>query len=418
MQRQSTSNKMWNRPTRTVIPSMSGRRGSKGAILAGLLVIVVLAAGCGQSEGRRPVEHPSLQAVLDEVRAEQDAPGAILGVRYPDGSSVFWASGLARLSGDRSITTRDPFHLGSISKTFTAAIVLQLREEGLLDLEDPLSTYLPGFPRAEQVSLARLLRHESGLADFALYAYMRPDRDEMISLVTRHWTRAELVALAANLDPWFDEEQGWNYSNTNYFMLAVVIEEVTGATLAEALRSRIFEPLDLDSAWLNAWEPPRGEIVVEGHLGTVAGWAHSEMFGELGSTTPIDRGNIEWGSGGVIATAEDSLDFLAALLDGEVISPESLALMTDFVETPPLGGAAALSAGDLANYYGFGISRSVRPAGYSRVGHGGIYNGHQAGLWRLEPCGHSVALFVNRGFVDDRRMLDRIVERLGCGTED
>ena len=106
---------------------------------------------------------------------------------------------------------------------------------------------------------------------------------------------------------------------------------------------------------------------------------------------------------------------LTALLDGELLEPESLALMTALVETPPLGGASALTAGDVTNGYGFGISRAQRPTGYARLGHGGIYNGHHAALFRLEPCDHTVALFVNRGFIDDRRMVDLIAAELECG---
>ena len=376
--------------------------------LLGSVLLITLACAPGAT-----VE-PDLQTLLDQVREEQEAPGAILGVRFPDGRQRIWVSGLADVESGRPMKPGDPFRLGSIAKTITAAVVLQLVEEDRVELEDPLSVYLPDFPHAADVTLRALLRHESGIPDFALYAYLRPDRDEMIGMVTREWALDELLELAASLDAYFDETQEWSYSNSNYFLLGVVIERATGSTLAAELRARIFEPLGMETSWLDWYEPARGALPVTGYLGPVEGWKHSEMFGELGPTTPIDRGNMEWGSGGVIASAGESLRFIAALLDGTLLSEESLASMTDFVDTPPLGGASALSAGDTSNHYGLGISRAVRPAGYSRLGHGGIYNGHQAGLWRFEPCGIDVALFVNRGFVDDRRMTDRIAAALEC----
>lgn len=385
-----------------------------------LLWLTVSLAGCGGPSGgaARPPLAPSLepealQRAAAWILESQAAPGAIVGVRPRGAGATVAAAGVADLTSGRPIDAEAPFYLGSIAKVYTATLVLQLVEEGRVGLEQPLADFLPGFPGADAIRLRHLLQHSSGLADLAVWAYFRPDWTEMVREVTRQWSRRELVAKAAQLEPDFPPGSDWAYSNTNYILLGVVIEEATGNSLARELRRRIFEPLELESTWLDQYEEPRGRLAATGYMGPLPFWPHSRRFGALGPTTALDRGNLEWGAGGMVSTAEEATRFLEALLGGELLSDESLTAMRDWVETPPLGSPGSETPPDRENGYGLGLARSVR-AGYRMIGHGGLYNGHTAGLWSVPECSASIAFYVNRGFVDSRAIMDHLVATLGC----
>ena len=373
--------------------------------------MLVWFTGC---EARPGPEASALQAVLERVRAEVESPGAILGVQVRGDDPIVVAVGSADLAGE-PLSPERPFFLGSISKSYTAAVVLRLVETGVVALQDPLGRWVPGFPRGDEIQLRHLLDHTSGLKDFYSYIYFRPDREEMVELVTKDWTEPELLDLAGRFGHWFDPGTDWSYSSTNYYLLGVVIERATGASLAEAYRTFLYEPLSARRTWLTWHEDPLGDLV-PGFMGPVEGWKHSEMFGELGPTARLDRSPVEWGAGGLAAPAIDALAFLGALLRGQVLGGSTLASMTDFRPTQPLGvDAGSASPPDSANGYGLGLIRMVR-GGVELIGHGGLFTGHTAGLWYVPECDASISLYFNRGFVGQRALLDEILALLADGS--
>jgi len=377
-------------------------------VVAGVTVLVAaLFLAC-----QAPAE-PDLGAILDEVRRSVGSPGAIMAVGHRDGSVDRYASGVSDLESLRPVQATDAYHLGSIAKTLTAAVVFRLVEEGRLRLDDSLSRFLPDFPRGDEIELHNLLQQTSGLKDFYLYLYLRPDREEMIAAVTREWTQPELIELAGRFGHHFDPGDDWDYSNTNYFLLGVVVERASGMTLAEAYRHYVFDPLGMDRSWLVLYEPDRAELPLTGYLGPVAGWAHSDMFGELGPSTVLENSNAEWGAGGVVSTGDDALLFLRGLLNGGLLSSASLERMLESVPAVSLGagGAEFGVPKDISSAYGHGIMRTRRPT-YDLLGHGGIFAGHTAGLWHVPDSGLDVAVYFNRGFVPQRLLLDKLVRAL------
>ena len=338
-----------------------------------------------------------------------EAPGAILGVDAGDGHARVVASGLADREAGTPMDPGAPFFLGSVSKTYTAVTVLRLAEEGRLSLDDTIDRFLPSFPRGSEITIRHLLAHTSGLKDFYTYLYYRPDREEMIELVMKEWKQEELLELAGRFGHWFDPGTDWAYSNVNYFLLGVIVERVGGVPLPEAYRRSIHEPLGLRRTWL-AWHEKALGTWPTGYMGPVQDWQHSEMFGELGATTMLDRSPVEWGAGGVVAPADEGIRFLRGLFEGKLLAPASLEAMTRFRSTPPLGGVADANAapGGSSEGYGLGLIRMER-AGLTLLGHGGLFTGHTAGLWRIPDCGVTIALYFNRGFVDVRAALDQIV---------
>lgn len=392
--------------------------------LGSFLFAAVLLGGCAGSRDRVPAQgregslsaqgagvperEAELRKLLDSLREEAGAPGAVLGVLAGDDPPILVASGEADREAHRRMAPGDPYFLGSITKTYTAVTVLRLAEEGHLSLDDTLDRFLPSFPEGSKITLRHLLGHTSGLKDFYLYLYLRPDREEMIAFVTKRWSQEELLALSGRFGRYFDPGTDWDYSSTNYFLLGVVVERASGLPLPEAYRRYIYEPLGLRRTWLHQHEEARAPVPT-GYMGKVESWKHSEMFGELGATTVLDRSSAELAAGGLVAPAEEALRFLRAMFAGELLSSASLEAMMQFRSTPPLGGdSKAAPPGSRPDGYGLGLIRMERP-GFTLLGHGGLYNGHTSGLWHLPDHGLTIALYFNRGFIDQRAVLDRLL---------
>ena len=193
-----------------------------------------------------------LQATLDKVRAKLGIPGVSVAIVWDDGRRWLGASGLRDVAARDPMTTDTGFALASISKTFTAAVVLQLVEEGRLRLDQPVAPLLPAFGLDRRITVRMLLDHTSGLPDFffgkgidaALQA--RPGAT---------WTAARSWSFvpAKHAVP----GRSWYYSNTNYLLLGELVTAVTGNPVAVEIRRRLLDPLGLGTAWYQAVETPR-----------------------------------------------------------------------------------------------------------------------------------------------------------------
>ena len=181
-----------------------------------------------------------LDALLVDALGEQDGGIAVLSIR--DGVTTSAVAGVANAAGD-PIAADTPFRVGSISKPFVATMVLQLVDEGSVDLDEPLSTYLPNTPIGGDVPIRMLLNHRSGLPNYTDQSAFIPDVFEDRNRV---FTPDEILAWVEGTVT--DEPgQHFAYSNTNYILLGQLIERVTGTDLDTALRQRISEPLGLEA---------------------------------------------------------------------------------------------------------------------------------------------------------------------------
>ncbi len=369
--------------------------------LACFLGINLLGTSATDSEERK------LSDLLDQLRKEVGAPGAVLGVSSPDGRCVVVASGMADRETGRSMTPETPYYIGSATKTYTAVTILRLVEKGRLSLDDTLDHFLPAFPDGAKIQVRHLLAQTSGLKDFYAYFYYRPNRDEMIEFVTKRWSQDELIQLSGRFGRWFEPGTDWDYSSTNYFLLGVLIERAGGLSLSEAYRTYIYEPLGIKHTWLPKHEKERGQLPT-GYMGHFEGWKHSEMFGELAATTVLDRSTAELSAGGLAAPAEENIRFLRAVIDKELLSTDSFKAMTQFRSTPALGFSDSKPAPGDSDGYGLGLVQMKR-SGFTLLGHGGMYNGHTAGMWHVSECGKTISVYFNRAFVNQNDVIDRIL---------
>jgi D-alanyl-D-alanine carboxypeptidase len=324
-----------------------------------------------------------VQALLDDWLANSGAPGAVLGLRLPDGRTIVAAAGQTDDAGGFPIAPEHRFRIGSITKSFVAVLLVQLSEEGLVGLDEPLAAYLDWAPHAQRVTLRQLLAHTSGMPDFALEADFR---EQVLAEPGRSWTARETVELVAQRELLFEPDSRWSYSNTNYTLAGLVAEAVTGRQLAELLRERILVPAGLSDTYLEGLEeaPP---IETAGHF-DIDGDGRAENVRVIPYTALVTSGAA---AGGLSSTAADVLAFAGSLADGQLLSRSGLEALTTASEVSPA--------------YGLGLGLFQR-AGRTFWGHGGALPGYVALMAHAPAERVSVVALANQSGVDLQGLLE------------
>jgi D-alanyl-D-alanine carboxypeptidase len=302
-----------------------------------------------------------LEAALDAALLAIEAPGASVAVARD--AELVWAGAAGTAPDGTPITLETPLVIGSITKTFVAALILQLVEEGRLRLDDPLATYLPELELAgvDVITLRQLLNHTSGLAD----VFNDTTRVALEVTPDRAWDAGEL--LAALHEPWYAPGEDYAYANTNYLLLTLVAERVTGFSLEQLLADRLTEPLGLEATRLIGPEgaaPARDEPLS-------AAWA-----------------TIFRGSGAMVSTASDLARWGDALYGGSVLLSRTRAEMLDFN----------------GHNYGLGVQR-LEVADRDGYGHTGLLDRYTGMVLHLPADEVTVALIIDTDHADLRGLL-------------
>ena len=326
----------------------------------------------------------SLDDHLEAVLAE-GSPGVV--VLAADGSSTWQkAAGVADLPTGAPMTLDHRFRIASVTKLFTAAVVLQLVDEGALALDAEVGSIEGG------VTVRQLLNHTSGLQNFAeidaLFAPYRKDRAHRSGLTPR-----DALALIEKTPRLFEPGEGWFYTGSNYVVLGLLVEETTGATLREELRRRIIDPLGLaDTDLPETFPTPDG--LARGYFP-----ADNPLLPDPGPD-PIDVTDLDifsWGGGGMVSTAQDIARFLRALLGGELLPP---AMRKELLTTVPSDWEE--SAG-----YGLGIEEVTSLMGQGESpcgpawGHLGFAPGYTTIALASEDGDRQVVILANTVFMTE-----------------
>ena len=236
--------------------SLSRRRRGHRQIVSFLVGAALLIAGCSivatpstqTASALKPIDQTALQAMVDTTIKELLIPGAVVLLRTPQGDFTA-ASGTTQLGTTNPPRADTHFRIASNTKTMTAAVILQLAQEGKLRLSDPVSKYVPGVPNGDNITIAQLLEMRSGLYNYTNAPELSAsiDRDP-----TKVWTPAELLAIAFAHPPNFPPGTKYEYNNTNYALLGLIIEKMDGRPLATAMQKRLFEPLGMQHTVLPA----------------------------------------------------------------------------------------------------------------------------------------------------------------------
>ncbi|MFN2173014.1 MAG: amidase family protein [Candidatus Promineifilaceae bacterium] len=275
------------------------------------------------------------------------APGLVLLVDTHDGRYLN-AAGVSSLEEGTPMQVDDRLEIGSNSKSFTIAVLMQLQEEGLLSFDDRLGDWLPELaeqiPNGDQITLRQLAAHTSGIWDYGdpLIGAAAENPD----LLEVGYAPQELVQYAIeNGAPEFDPGTNFKYSNTGYILLGMIAEKASGQSLGELYQERIFDPLGLETAVFIEGVPQEGDITTQGYW-----W--------LNDGTRLDTTNwnvsLGWAAGGIAMTAEELAAYAKALAAGELFQdPDTLAQMLSFNEQSLAFGGAPFGLGlmDFGNGY-------------------------------------------------------------------
>ncbi|MEV8092193.1 serine hydrolase domain-containing protein [Streptomyces nigra] len=338
-----------------MVSATVARATAAAAALVTLMAVPAHAAVPGARAEALPA--PDATGVWNVLRAaqRQGAPGAI--ARLDDGDAVRWAAvGVADRGTGRALGNADRFRIGSVTKTFSAVVLLQLADEGKLSLDAPVNRYLPKLLPDDRITVRHVLSHRSGLYDYTndMFAKTVPGFE---AVRTKVFTYRQLVKRSLAKPRTTAPGGAYSYSNTNFVVAGLLIEKLTGHSVRTEYRDRIIGPLKLKDTFYV-------------HPGTKIPGRHTR-----GYLTPDTAGaalvdsteqTVSWAqsAGAVISTTKDLHLFLSALLGGRLTSGAGLTEMRRMV---PAGTGQA---------YGLGLRRRDLSCGVSVYGHTGAVQGY------------------------------------------
>lgn len=263
-------------------------------------------------------------------------PGSVMVYHSPQGS-LTEVYGARTIGGSPALTTADHFRIGSVTKTFTGTVILQLAQEGKLSLDDPVSRFRKDVPNGRHITIAQLLNMRSGLYNYteSLTLNKALDGDPQ-----RVWTPEELLAMAFGQPPYFAPGKEFHYSNTNTVLLGLIAQKLDEQPLDISFMRRLFEPLGLTNTFFPTTKSPMStsKSMPQPHpqgymygtnvstMESAALPADQQKAATAGTLRPNDvteqNTSWAWSAGGAISTVNDLATWVTALGDGSLLEPK------------------------------------------------------------------------------------------------
>ena len=353
--------------------------------------VLLIALGAAIAFGQKPVAvvgtnalKKELQSKLNEWHKAGQFPGATLGVVLADGESFGLAVGYSDRDAKSAMKSNDRMPAGSVGKTFAAAAALQLVKEGKIGLDDKIEKYLgkevwfARLPNAKDITIRQLMNHTSGLVRYEF-------KDEFTKYLTEHpmkvWTPEERLAYLFDEKPAFEPGKGWDYSDTNYIVLGMIIERVTGKRFYDEAHRRLIKPLKLSDTI-----PQEGPImkgVIQGYAGAGNPFGGKDAMIENGKF--VINPQLEWTGGGYASTSRDLARWAKMMYEGKAYDASLLPQVLDGVAAPMLGRETK---------YGLGVIIRKTQMGTS-YGHSGFFPGYLTDMMYFPDKKIALAIQVN-----------------------
>lgn len=308
-----------------------------------LLQTLLLAALAPQGSTSLAPREVAIAAAVDKLFGWQKTVGGAVGI-VKDGNLVYIKTyGLRNIAKNEPVDENTRFEIGSVTKQFTAAAILQLQEAGKLSIDDKLARYFPNFPHADDITLRQLLNQVTGLEDYL--HHLPPDKFSSNGGL-------DAVAALVNVPLRFTPGTRWEYSNTNYYVLGKVIEKVSGESFEAYVRGHLFRPAGMThSAFI------QDESSLTDHA---VGYWKGPDDKLPPQPAPLIRDGWAGGAGEIVSTIADMAAWDNALASGKIVTAQDYALMS----TPPVLPNGARDT------YGMGLG--VDPLeGHRRIWHNG-----------------------------------------------
>lgn len=369
--------------------SESGRSRLYRRLLRRLGLVLTIVFGLGSNSTLRGDDiSVDVQAIVDSVASRSiktdKVAGLSVGVAKDDSIICVREFGLANVEHDIAAKGETVFRIGSITKEFTATAILLLVEEGKVELEDPLSKFLPEYPLpAANVTIRQLLQHTSGIKDFTRLPTYRRDRQVDAAV-------EEVLGRFKELPLEFEPGEKHRYCNSGYFLLGLVVEKASGESYREFVEKRLFKVAGLKHTYCD----DLAGIIPNRAAG------YSRWDGKLRNATHVSL-KQSVGAGNMASTARDLLAWQQALIGHRLLSKESLALMTT---------KGKLTSG---KSFGYGMGVFIRRMGtHEVVRHGGGISGFRSDLAWYPDSGYIIAVLANSDNAKAPQISDRIARRL------
>ncbi|MFE5083188.1 serine hydrolase domain-containing protein [Streptomyces mirabilis] len=376
-----------------MVSAMVGRGTALGAALLALLAVPAQAGTAAAADLPTP-DDAGLQAVL-HTALSQGAPGAM--VRVDDNGTVHRLSeGVADRATGRAITTADRFRVGSVTKSFSAVVLLQLVDEGKLNLDTSVNTYLPGLLPDDRITVRQVMSHRSGLYDYTndMFAQTVPGFESVRNKV---FSYQDLVTLSLKHGVTNAPGAAYSYSNTNFVVAGMLIEKLTGHSVATEYQHRIFTPLNLTDTFYVHPDTAIPGTHANGYL------TPDEAGGALVDST---EQTVSWAqsAGAIISSTQDLDTFFSALMSGQLMSAAQLTQMQQWTTVNSTQG------------YGLGLRRRDLSCGISVYGHTGTVQGYYTYAFASKDGKRSVTALANTSNnVNVLNTMARTLESAFCG---
>jgi D-alanyl-D-alanine carboxypeptidase len=330
------------------------------------LLLLLMTLPFSQKSTAQPGEQ--LKNQLDKVLEQENIYSGFFSL-HADRLDIHeqWAGG--QFADGRAVTQLTPFHTASVGKTFTATTIAMLAEEGKLSFDDPAANYLPaqiiqtlhvidGVDYSKQITISHLLQHRSGLPD---YFEDEPTSGEnmmnrLFSEPERHWEPEELIQFTRQyFQARFEPGTDYHYTDTEYILLGLIIEQLEGKPLHQVFAERIFQPLGMTLSSMHLRSEPMN----------TPDYPMAELYVGTTEISGMKSLSADWAGGGLLSTSEDLYRFMKALQEGTLVQPATYQQMQQWTDE------------SLGFYYGYGLRKinlgELDPAlnGLSLIGHSG-----------------------------------------------
>lgn len=312
-----------------------------------------------------------METIVAASIAQTNTPGALVGVWYPGRGTWLHAAGIGDLATAAPMAVDDHVRIASITKTFVATVILQLVEEGAFALDDRLESFIPGIPNGTKITLRQVLAMDAGIYDFVQDPVIAVDYN---ADPLHAFTPEDALKIIRASTPDFPPGEKVQYSNSNYILLGMIIEQVTGQSAGDAIAKRILTLLGMTKTSF-ATTPDLPAPYAHGYTAEAAGNAIRD----------VTRSNpdVPWTSGAIISTLADLRIWAKALATGTLLSPsmQRERLTWGTIEAKPLEVA-----------YGLGILKIN-----GLLGHNGGILGYSSWMVHAPEEDATVIVVTNRG---------------------
>jgi D-alanyl-D-alanine carboxypeptidase len=370
--------------TVAVVAMLPATSGPAAAASASTMAVRAVNAEAAQLP---PLDPAGLRAAISGL-PNATVTGALVNVTGPAGQ---WSgtSGVRDLVSRARVPASGTFRIGSISKVFTAVVVLQLAAEHQVNLDATVQHYLPGLLPASYppITVRQLLNHTSGLPDAALDD---GDAQWFVDHRFESWTPQQLIADAVSHPLMFPPGTAQHYSGTNYYLAGLLIERLTGHSYADEVRARIIRPLRLaDTYVLSRYDPRLPGPHAHGYVAVTT---------DAGTTLHdvTEQSPYRWAAGGIISDSADLRTLITAVFSGRLVPSPQLAEMFTVPDVPYLGTDFCTTGPDAGRAcFGAGLMRSTLPNGLTGWGKTGSVPGYTSGLFATRDLSRVLVYSLN-----------------------